>query len=167
MGTPTLSIRPGHPPFLDLAWDRPLSEWEGGRLVEVPTGIHRHVVKFVAYDDEIYAIKELPRRVARHEYRTLRALALRVSPVAMAVGLVDRGWVPGDEEWSGAIITRYVKYTFTYRELISGGNFGPRRTQMLDAVAGLLVEPISPGVSGGTARSPTCCTATTPGQSMP
>ncbi len=140
MSTPTLSIRPGHPAFLDLEWERPLEEWAHARLVEVPTGVHRHVVRFVVYDEEIYAIKELPRRVARHEYRTLRSLGQRVTPVATAVGLVDRGWVSGDQEWSAAIITRYVKYAFTYRELISGGNFGSRRNQMLDAVAGLLVE---------------------------
>jgi hypothetical protein len=140
MSTPTLSIRPGHPAFLELPWDTPLSEWDGGRLVELPTGIHRHVVRFVAYGDDIYAIKELPRRIARHEYRTLRSLALRVSPVAEAVGLVDREWVSGDREHSAAVITKYVQYAFTYRELISGGNFGPRRNQMLDAVAGLLVE---------------------------
>jgi len=140
MSTPTLSIRPGHPAFLDLEWDRPLTGWDTPRLVELPTGLHRHVVRFVAYDDDIYAIKELPLRYARHEYRTLRALGQRLSPVATAVGLVERGWVPADEEWSAAVITRYVKYAFTYRELISGGNFGPRRDQMLDAVAGLLVE---------------------------
>lgn len=140
MSTPTLSIRPGHPAFLDLDWGRPLADWDCDRLVEVPTGVHRHVVRFVAYGDEIYAIKELPRRVARHEYRTLRALEQRVTPVARAVGLVDREWVSGDREWSSAILTQYVKFTFTYRELISGGNFGPRRPQLLDAVAGLLVE---------------------------
>ncbi len=140
MTTPTLSIRPGHPPFLDLPWETPLEEWEDDRLVEVPTGVHRHVVRFVAYGNEIYAVKEMPRRIARHEYYTLRSLEQRVSPVAQAVGLVDRSWVTGDLEWSAAMITKYVKFTFTYRELISGGNFGPRRRQMLDAVAGLLVE---------------------------
>ncbi len=140
MGTPTLSIRPGHPAFLDLPWDRPLAEWTDPHLVELPTGIHRHEVRFVAYGEDIYAIKELPRRTARHEYRTLRALQLRVRPVATPIGLVDRSWVEGDREHSAAVITHYVKHAFTYRELISGGNFGPRREQMLDAVAGLLVE---------------------------
>lgn len=140
MSTPTLSIRPGHPAFLDLDWDRPLEEWDTPRLVEVPTGIHRHVVRFVAYDDEIYAIKELPLRTARHEYRALRSLGQRLNPVATVVGLVERNWVSEDREWSAAVMTQYVKYAFTYRELISGGNFGPRRNQMLDAVAGLLVE---------------------------
>jgi Domain of unknown function (DUF4032)/Lipopolysaccharide kinase (Kdo/WaaP) family len=140
MTTPTLSIRPGHPSLLDLPWGLTLEEWNDPHLVELPTGIHRHVVRFVAFGEDIYAIKELPRRVARHEYQILRALENRVSPVAAAAGLVDRGWIPADREASAAVITRYVEFTFTYRELISGGNFGPRRRQMLDAVAGLLVE---------------------------
>jgi tRNA A-37 threonylcarbamoyl transferase component Bud32 len=140
MSTPTLSIRPGHPPFLDLPWELPLAEWPANRVIDLPTGVHRHEVRFVAYDENIYVIKELPRKVARHEYRTLRALRQRVTPVATVVGLVDRDWVSGDREHSGAIITQYVTNAFTYRELISGGNFGPRRDQMLDAVAGLLVE---------------------------
>jgi hypothetical protein len=138
--TPTLSIRPGHPFLLELPWATPLEEWDDPHLVEVPTGLHRHVVRFVAFGDEIYAIKELPRRVARHEYEILRSLENRVGPVAQAAGLVDRSWMAADREASAAVITRYVKFTFTYRELISGGNFGPRRRQMLDAVAGLLVE---------------------------
>lgn len=140
MSNPTLSIRPGHPAFLDLPWEDPLSEWEDERLIHLPTGVHRHVVRFVSYGEDIYAIKELPRRFARHEYRTLRALRQRVTPVATAVGLVDRSWIEGDREHSAAVITQYVQFAFTYRELISGGNFGPRRAQMLDAVAGLLVE---------------------------
>ncbi len=140
MTTPTLSIRPGHPSLLDLPWGLTLEEWDDPHLVELPTGLHRHVVRFVAFGEDIYAIKELPRRVARHEYQILRALEHRVSPVAEAAGLVDRGWIAADREASAAVITRYVEFTFTYRELISGGNFGPRRRQMLDAVAGLLVE---------------------------
>ena len=38
------------------------------------------------------------------------------------------------------MITRYVDHSFPYRALVSGPGFGPRRAQMLDAVAGLLVE---------------------------
>lgn len=140
MSTPTLSIRPGHPSLLELPWEVPLEDWDDPHLVDLPTGLHRHVVRFVAFEDDIYAVKELPRRLARHEYRTLRALEQRVGPIGQAVGLVDRGWITPDREFSAAVITRYVKFTFTYRELICGGNFGPRRRQMLDAVAGLLVE---------------------------
>jgi hypothetical protein len=67
MGIPNITSRVGHPSFLDLQWPIPLEEWDGERLVELPTGIHRHVVRFVTYDDRIYAIKELPMALARHE----------------------------------------------------------------------------------------------------
>lgn len=140
MSIPTLSIRPGHPDFLDLDWDVSVEHWMGGRVVELPTGVHRHPIAFVSYDEGLYAIKELPRHLAHHEYDTLRTLRDRVRPIAPPVGVVERGWVPPDQEWSSAVITEFVPFTFTYRELIRGGGFGPRREQMLDAFAGLLVE---------------------------
>ena len=140
MAIPTLSILPGHPNFLDLPWGKSVADWEGGRVVELPTGVHRHEIAFVSYDEGIYAIKELPRHLAYHEYDSLRTLQETVQPIAPAVGVAERGWVPPDQEWSSAIITQYVPFTFTYRELIRGGGFGDRRDQMLDAFAGLLVE---------------------------
>ncbi|MEA2002682.1 MAG: DUF4032 domain-containing protein [Actinomycetota bacterium] len=140
MSVPTLSTRPGHPDFLDLPWDTTVADWTGGRVVELPTGVHRHPIAFVSYDEGLYAIKELPRHLAHHEYDSLRALQERLRPIAPPVGVVERGWIPADEEWSSAVITEFVPFTFTYRELISGGGFGARRDQMLDAFASLLVE---------------------------
>lgn len=140
MAIPTLSILPGNPDFLDLPWEESVAEWEGGRAVELPTGVHRHEIAFVSYDEGLYAIKELPRHLAHHEYDSLRTLREHLRPIAPPVGVVERGWVPADQEWSSAIITRFVPFTFTYRELISGGGFGQRRNQLLDAFAGLLVE---------------------------
>lgn len=70
----------------------------------------------------------------------LRAFQQRVSPIVLPIGIAERRWVDPTEEWSAAVMTRYVKYAFSYRELISGGGFGERRNQMLDAFAGLLVE---------------------------
>ncbi|MBT8208317.1 MAG: DUF4032 domain-containing protein, partial [Acidimicrobiia bacterium] len=49
-------------------------------------------------------------------------------------------WMPPRDEGAGVIITRYVEFAFSYRELISSGGFGDRRSQMLDAFAVLLVE---------------------------
>ncbi len=140
MSIPTLSIRPGHPDFLDLPWDKSVAEWDGDRVVALPTGVHRHPIVFVSYDEGLYAIKELPRHLAHHEYDSLRTLRERLRPIVPPVGVAERGWVPPDEEWSSAIITEFVPFTFTYRELIHGGGFGVRRTQLLDAFAGLLVE---------------------------
>lgn len=140
MAIPTLSILPGHPNFLDLPWNKSVGDWKDGRVVDLPTGVHRHQIAFVSYDEGLYAIKELPRHLAHHEYDSLRTLQETVKPIAPPVGVVERGWVPPDQEWSSAIITQYVPFTFTYRELIRGGGFGDRREQMLDAFAGLLVE---------------------------
>ncbi len=59
---------------------------------------------------------------------------------AEPAGLVRRPWIDPDEEQGGAVITRYVRHAFPYRNLLAGPGFGARREQMLDAVAGLLVE---------------------------
>jgi hypothetical protein len=140
MGTPHLQVRPGNPDFLDLPWENPIVEWRHERLVEMPTGIHRHPVVFVAYAEGVFVIKELPRRIAYGEYHLFRALEDRTSRAAEPVGLVDRVWLDPHSEQSGAVITRYVDHSFPYRHLVSGPGFGARRNQLLDAVAGLLVE---------------------------
>jgi hypothetical protein len=140
VGTPHFLIRPGNPDFLDLPWDLPVSDWSHSRLVEMPAGIHRHPVVFVAYDEGVFVIKELPLRLAVNEYHVFRALEERTTRSAEPVGLVERSWVDPLDEQSAAVITRYVEHTFPYRHLVSGPGFGPRRDQMLDAVAGLLVE---------------------------
>ncbi len=140
VSTPHLQIRPGFPDFLDLPWGSPVSDWSHDRLVEMPTGIHRHPVVFVAYDDAVFVIKELPRRLAYGEYGVLRALEEHTSRTAEPVGLVERVWLDPHEEQAAAVITKYVEHSFPYRHLVSGPGFGPRRNQMLDAVAGLLVE---------------------------
>ncbi|MGH1489740.1 MAG: DUF4032 domain-containing protein [Acidimicrobiales bacterium] len=140
MNTPYFQIRAGHPDFLDLPWDQSITEWEHERLVDLPTGIHRHEIVFVTYPSGIYAIKELPGGLARHEWESLRRLEQLRAPVVSPVGFVERPWVDRSWESAGAIITRYADYSFSYQELLSGAAFGPRRGQMLDAFAGLLVE---------------------------
>lgn len=140
MVVPTLVVRPGHPNFLDLPWEVAVDEWSSDRLVEMPTGIHRHPVVFVAYDEGVYVIKELPKAVSEREYEVLGTLETRTHRSAVPVALVNRGWLEADSEQSGAVITGYVKHTFPYRRLVSGLGFGPRRNKLLDSVAGLLVE---------------------------
>ena len=140
VGTPRLQILPGNPDFLDLPWEQPIGEWNHPRLVTMPTGVHRHPVVFVAYHEGVYAIKELPVRIAGREYRVLRALQDLTHRAAEPAGLVERGWMDPHDEPSAAVITQYVEHSFPYRRLVSGSGFGVRRSQMLDAVAGLLVE---------------------------
>jgi hypothetical protein len=106
----------------------------------MPEGVHRHPIVFVAYGDTVYAIKELPRRYALVEFDVLLALEEHTHRSAQAAGLVERVWVDQHSEQSAAVITTYVRHAFPYRDLIADAGFGPRREQMVDALAGLLVE---------------------------
>lgn len=131
--------RPGHPDFLDLPWDLPLVRWRVDRVVEVTRGVSRHVVRFVDYDGALYAVKELPARVANREYRMLRRLDAEALPVVEAVGVVER------EGLEAALITRYLDYSLPYRALFThrrsgaGGRDG-LEYRLLDALAILLVR---------------------------
>lgn len=137
---PRLVIQPGAPDFLDLPWDLGVAEWEHHRLVEMPTGIHRHPVVFVAYEQGVFAIKEMPRHLAVNEFAVLERLQHRTTRSARPAALVTRPWLPSDEEQASAVITGFVPHAFPVRNLVGGLGFGPRRNQVLDAVAGLLVE---------------------------
>ncbi len=134
-----LTARTGHPDFLDLPWDRPLATWDADRLVEVATGVHRHVVRFVHYPAGVYALKELPPRLAAREYRLLRELEDRSLPVVEPVGrVVDRVGQDGDP-LGAVLITRHLDFSLPYRSLFERG-IPDARGRLLDALAGLLVR---------------------------
>lgn len=136
----SLKVRPGHPDFLDLPWMLSIVDWPGERFVELPRGPSRHEVRFVAYQQGLYVIKELPRAAARQDYEVLRALETREVTAAVPVGIVEDRHPDAGAERSAAVITRYLEHSFTYQELVQEHDFGARRAQMLDAFAGLLVE---------------------------
>lgn len=146
-----LTIRPGHPDFLDLPWARPLPTWELPNLLDLPKGISRHEVRFLSYPQGVYVVKELCASLAENDYTVLRSLKAVGAPVVKAAGLVENRTSDPGEEMSAALITVYERFSFSYRELLAGGmaavghgdrgpGFGLRRNQMLDAFAGLLVE---------------------------
>ena len=137
---PTLTIRPGHPDFLDLPWETSLVDWRVPALLDLPKGISRHEVRFLAYPNGIYVVKELQRRPARNDFTVLRALEAAGAPAVRAVGIVEERDPDAGEERSAALITAYEPFSFSYREILIGPGFGARRNQMLDAFAGLLVQ---------------------------
>ncbi len=136
----TITIRPGHPDFLDLDWTQNLEDWDTPRIVDLPRGISRHVVRFVSYRQGLYAVKELPTALAHRDYEVLRELESKGAPAVMPIGLIDNRNVDPTAEASAALITKYEDYSFSFRELLEGPGFGQRRNQMLDAFASLLVE---------------------------
>jgi hypothetical protein len=137
---PQLTLREGCPDFLDLPWELPLSEWPGNcdRLEEVPLGLSRHVVMFVNYDGKLFAIKELPPKVAEKEYRVLRHMEDLRLPAVTAAGFGVVRHADGRE--TSILITRYLDFSLPYRSLFMRAGLDRYREHLLDAMAGLLVQ---------------------------
>ncbi|MFL5928517.1 MAG: DUF4032 domain-containing protein [Gaiellaceae bacterium] len=131
-----LVARTGHPSFLDLPWDEPLAEWQTRRLVNVIRGISRHVVRFVEYDGALYALKELPERPARREWRLLRGLENQGLPVVETAGIVTNR----ADDLDAVLITRHLEYSLPYRALFAGAAIPDLRTHLLNGLAELLAR---------------------------
>ncbi len=134
----------GHPDFLDLPWDMPLVEWEHPRLVKMAHGISRHIVRFVRFDDRVYALKATGIVAAQREYRVLRDLRDEHLPVVEPVGVVSDAPDPGD----GVLITRYLDYSLPYWYLLGRGD-SSLADRLLDAGVVLLVRLHLEGVFWG------------------
>ncbi len=134
-------LRPGDPDFLDLPWNRPLAAWPGecARIVEMPRGLSRHDVVFVAYERRVYALKELPVAIGEREYGLLRELEERNLPAVIPVGHAHRRAEGSDEETS-VLITRFLEASLPYRTLFMQQGLERYRERLLDAMAGLLVR---------------------------
>ncbi|HEY2241838.1 MAG TPA: DUF4032 domain-containing protein [Streptosporangiaceae bacterium] len=123
--------------LLTLPWDEPLEDWQDERLVEIrQRGIHRHIVRFVEDDGVLYALKELPERLARREYTLLRSLDELNIPAVDVVGVaVDRG-----PSLDSVLVTKFLTYATTYRAVFSRPRGGQPTDRLLDALVELLVR---------------------------
>jgi tRNA A-37 threonylcarbamoyl transferase component Bud32 len=135
-----LTARTGHPDFLDLPWDQPLAAWEHPRLVEMPMGIHRHVVRTVEYEGRLYHLKELPRRYAEREWRFLRHLKAEGVPVVDVVGVVSLRADEAGDRLEAVLITEHLEFSVPYRLLFLRQEHTRLRDPMLDALVHLLVR---------------------------
>ncbi len=135
-----LTARTGHPDFLDLPWDVPLADWTSERLVEMPLGIHRHVVRTVRYQDRLYHLKELPRRYALREWRFLRHLREEGVPVVDVVGIVTLRDDADGSRLDACLITQHLEFSVPYRLLFLRREHHALRDPLIDAMAQLLVR---------------------------
>jgi hypothetical protein len=123
--------------LLSLPWTAPLEDWRDERLVEIrQRGISRHVVRFVADDGKLFALKSLSERLARREYRLLRALAELNVPAVEVVGVV----VGRGRDTDAILVTNFLDYSTTYRALFSRVKRGLPTDRLLDALVELLVR---------------------------
>jgi len=132
--------------LLTLPWAEPLAEWHDERLVEIrQRGISRHVVRFVSDDGSVYALKEINERLARREYRLLRALAENKIPAVEVVGIcVDRGGAAAQAhrgaDTDAILVTRFLSFATSYRAVFSSPRGAQPTDVLLDALVELLVR---------------------------
>ncbi|SDO84399.1 protein of unknown function [Klenkia soli] len=132
--------------LLALPWELPLADWDDEWLLDVPSrGLSRHVVRFVAAEGRVYALKEIDERLARHEYAVLGDLEAEGMPTVSVLGIcVDR---PGD--LPAILVTRFLEYSLPYRFLFSGPRTDHSAEQLVDTLVVLLVRLHLAGVFWG------------------
>ena len=142
-----LRLRVTSPGLLALPWRERLADWDITEVPfrDIPVGPSRHLVRFVDADGALWALKDLPERIAMKEYAVLRDLEARSLPAVRAAGLV----IQGDD--SAILVTRYLERSWQYRRLLmrmprDSGQYSER---LLDAMASLLVELHRNGVFWG------------------
>jgi hypothetical protein len=131
---------PDEPGLVYLPWSVPLQDWPVDRLVGLPRGISRHVVRFVRVRDAVYAVKEIGAYTARQEYAVLRALERRGVPSVQVVGIVDGRLSVDGEALETALVTRHLEFSLPYRALYSRTLRPDTAVRLLDALAVLLVR---------------------------
>jgi hypothetical protein len=131
---------PDAPELVDLPWSLPLTAWPADRLVGLPRGISRHVVRFVRVQGAVYAVKEIGSHAAYREYAVLRRLERLGVPSVQAIGIVDSRTSEVGEALEPALVTRHLEFSLPYRALFSRTLRPETAVRLLDALAVLLVR---------------------------
>jgi Domain of unknown function (DUF4032) len=135
-----LLARSEQAPLLGLPWSLPLEDWPETRFVEVDRGIGRHVVRFVELGGHLFALKELPPRLAAREYRLLTALEEENAPSVEAIGVVDGRTTDDGGTLSAVLITRYLDFSLPYRLILGRAALPAPEPLIRAALAELLVR---------------------------
>src|SRR3954454_14564693 len=126
--------------LITLPWGTPLADWPEERLVALPRGISRPVVRFVRVGSDIYAVKEVLEHLALHEYRLRRDLTRLDTPSVEAVGVVTNRVDNDGEPLDPILITRHLQFSLPYRSLFSRGVRQDTVNRLVDAMVVLLAR---------------------------
>jgi hypothetical protein len=148
MRPPELRLRAPTAGLLALPWDQPLVRWKPPEVAlrDLPVGPSRHLVKFVEADGALWAVKDMPARIAVKEYDVLRRLEEMALPAVRPAGVVVQPQFD-----TAILVTRYLEGSWQYRRLFMRlpPDEPKHRARLLDAMAGLLVELHRHGVFWG------------------
>jgi hypothetical protein len=143
-----LRFRVASADLMGLPWLQPLGEWDAtsAPLRDVPVGPSRHLVRFVEADGSLWALKELPHRLAEREYRVLREMEAMSLTAVRAAGLVAQ---PFDD--TAILVTHYLERSWQYRRLLMRipTNLTAQRQRLLWAISGLVVDLHRNGIYWG------------------
>lgn len=150
-------------PLIKLPWPYPLETWHehGVRLLDVRSGLSRHIVRFVQANSHRYAIKQTSFESARREHLTYVRLQEMGIHTLTPVGLVVRddgtrivatrvGSQP-QEQFTGFLITELMEKVVPDSFLFRRGFSRENRRRIWDAVIRLFVEMHSHSVYWGDA----------------
>ncbi|ANY09553.1 DUF4032 domain-containing protein [Pseudonocardia sp. HH130630-07] len=148
MQAPELVLRSPGRGLLALPWELPLADWDETEvpLRDVEVGPSRHLVRFAETDGVLWALKDLPERIARREYDVLRRLEDDGLPAVQPVGFVAQ-----PEHETAILVTRFLSGSWQYRRLIARlpPNRPRHRARLFDAMISLLVDLHRHGVFWG------------------
>lgn len=126
--------------LIPLPWDVPLEHWPADRLVALPRGISRHVVRFIRVGDSVYAAKEVIEHAALHEYRMLHDLHRLHTPAVEAIAVVTGRRDADRKPLDPILLTRHLEFSLPYRSLFFSGVRQETVSRLLDAMVVLLVR---------------------------
>jgi hypothetical protein len=148
MASLDLRLRVTTPELLALPWRRPLADWDvtAVPIRDIPVGPSRHLVRFVEADDRLWALKDLPARVAAREYDVLREMENRSLPAVRATGVVTQ-----PEGGNAILVTEFLERSWQYRRLFMRvqPTQTAHRARLFDAMAALLVDIHRNGIYWG------------------
>jgi hypothetical protein len=136
----TLRRSPGRSRLLELPWGLPLEEWPDDDFVRLPSGTHRHVVRFLDHDGDYYALKEMSTRLVKRELENLDQLREEDLPAVTLVGIATDRFDENGEPLDSVLITSHLSYSLAYRIVFTDLSSDVQRGQLIDALAVLLVR---------------------------
>jgi hypothetical protein len=147
----------------NFPWNYPLGSWEerGVHVLQVKSGLSRHVVRFVEARGRRFAVKETSPEVAGREFENYAALRRLEIPTLVPIGSVERheGTIVVRtkvgrqrlEQSTGYLVTELMEKVIPDSYLFRRGFSRENRTRIWDAVVRLFIQLHSHGVYWGDA----------------
>lgn len=126
--------------LIPLPWNTPLEDWPVDKLVALPRGISRHVVRFIKVGKNVYAAKEVIEHLAVHEYRLLHDLNRLYTPAVEPVGVVTERYDSDGNALDPVLLTKHLQFSLPYRSLFTRGVRQDTVNRLLDAMVVLLAR---------------------------